>query len=92
MSEYKKNCGACGAGPDHGCDESYCYHNSMRKSSAPAGYKSQAVRMAKAIQRFRNLDMLRDLVELRGSQEYHDLCLAWKEFDDATDKQHRADL
>lgn len=54
-------------------------------------YERHADRMAKAIQRFRNLGLLRDLQDLRGTAEYADLCLAWEEFDGATDMRHRTE-
>lgn len=39
-----------------------------------------AVQMAHAIQRFRNLPMLKNQSKLRETMEYGDLCLAWEDF------------
>ena len=55
----------------------------------PSGYTQHSISMAQAIQNFRNLSMLRDLTELRGTKEYYDLCETWEAFDDATQMKHR---
>ena len=42
--------------------------------------KEHAYELAFAIQRFRNNPLLKDLLELRGTEEYSALCQAWKHF------------
>lgn len=40
-----------------------------------------AERLFQAVQSFRNLDMLGPLGDLRGTEEYSELCAAWKQCD-----------
>lgn len=42
------------------------------------------IRMATAIQRFRNVKMLGRLITLRTTPEYHELCEAWRDYRDET--------
>lgn len=44
---------------------------------------AKAIRMARAIQRFRNLPMLKHHLRLRETKEYAELQYAWEQFVDA---------
>jgi hypothetical protein len=87
----------CPVANEHWCWKKNCFttRGTTTESATPAGqaelvgYKTHAVAMAQAIQKFKNLEMLGKLVELRGTQEYDDLCQAWKRFDDYTIRKLR---
>ena len=40
----------------------------------------QGIKLAQAVQRFRNLPQFRNALKLRGTKEYADLCDAWDDF------------
>lgn len=44
--------------------------------------RKDAQRMADAIQKFRNLRMLKNQLKLRATPEYGELCYAWENYSD----------
>ena len=68
-------CGACASIFSTGANTNA--HTCKERGRSPF-----ADRMAKAINKFRNLKMLGRMNKLRGTPEYSELCLAWEEYRD----------